>query len=29
MNVRIQLSDEAYKALMNGNGRLEGTVWDW
>ena len=26
MNVRIQLSDEAYKALMNGNGRLEGSL---
>ena len=22
MNVKIQLSDEAYKTLVNGNGRL-------
>ena len=26
MNVKIQISDEAYKALMNGNGRLEGSL---
>ena len=26
MNVKIQLSDEAYKALMNGSGRLEGSL---
>ena len=26
MNVRIQISDETYKALMNGNGRLEGSL---
>ena len=26
MNVKIQLSDEAYKTLVNGNGRLEGSL---
>ena len=26
MNVKIQLSDEAYKALVNGSGRLEGSL---
>lgn len=26
MNVTIQISDEAYKALMSGNGRLRGSL---
>ncbi|MDM8337300.1 hypothetical protein [Mediterranea massiliensis] len=26
MNVNIQISDEAYKALMSNNGRLEGSL---
>ena len=26
MNVKIQLSDGAYKTLVNGNGRLEGSL---